>query len=408
MGIPFAVAAALLGGGTGSGEEGEGGGGGGGGGEVPSVPANFQVAIEGNTTITLTWTDATGETYYRLERGTSPTVLDTVVAGAIPAGTTSYQDTSLSNGTTYYYKLTAGNSHGTSAGTDVVSGTPAAPPGEAPDAPSDVAAAMQATNTTIRVTWTDNSADEDQFNIYRSVNGGGYSLLTTAAANAEQYDDTGLTLGNTYAYKVSAENGSGESAEAGPATITNLGAVGTPTGLTATLDGTTTIDLSWSYDDSPPNGDEDGFYVYRDDVLIDTVGAGVTTYEDPGLTAGVVYEYKVSAFNNAGEGSKSASDTAATILPAPSGLAWEFLSVDPVVYRFTWTDNSSTESGFQLEKNDGGFATAAVVGAGVTQVDLDEATYEVAGFAFRVKARGNPGVALSDPSNEVTPTAFEG
>lgn len=403
MSIPFFVAAALLGTGTGSGEES--GGGGGGGGSAPTAPTNFQVAVEGDTSLTLTWTDATGETFYRLERGTSPTNFDTVVEASLAAGTVSYEDTGLTNGVTYYYLLTAGNSNGETAAANNPSGTPSAAPPGTPTAPSNLAAAMQATNTTIRLTWTDNSGNETGFKIYRSVNGGSFSLLTTAAANATQHDDTGLTLGNDYAYKISAENGSGESVQDGPATITNLGAVGIPTGLTATLNGTTQIDLSWSYDDSPPNGDEDGFVIYRDDVQIATTGAGVTTYEDTGLADGTLYSYKVAAQNGAGEGTKSDPDSAATTLPAPSSFAAQFIgdegSPEDGIYRFTWTDNSDNEVAFTLQRNTGGgYGNYSSVAAGVTQADVD--FNDADGHLWRVHADGGPGVSDSDPSNAVT------
>lgn len=403
MSIPFRVASALLGSGTGSGDE-EGGGGGGEPGIAPGTPNNFSAVVASSTQLDLSWTSPTSGgtvTYYRLDRSTDGVNYSTIEA-SLSAATESYNDTGLTTDQIYYYRLYAGNSHGESAPAEESETPTAAPPG-APDAPSDLAAAMQATNTTIRLTWTDNSGDEDQFNIYRSVNGGAFSLLTTTAAGVTQYDDAGLTLGNDYSYKVSAENTGGESLQDGPATVTNLGGVAAPTGLTATVDGTS-IDLAWSYDDSPPNGDEDGFIIYRDDSQLDTVAAGVTTYEDTSPTEGVSHVYEVSAQNGAGEGTRSNSDTAALQPTAPSGFAVEFIGDegDPEsgIYRFTWVDNSNNEALYTLERDTGGgFGNYSSVAADVTQADVEYTNAN--GHTWRVHADGNPGVPDSDPSNSV-------
>lgn len=58
-------------------------------------------------------------------------------------------------------------------------------------------------STGMRLNWTDNSTGEAGFVIYRSVDGGAtYSYLATTPANATFYDDTSLTNGTTYYYRV--------------------------------------------------------------------------------------------------------------------------------------------------------------------------------------------------------------
>ena len=60
----------------------------------------------------------------------------------------------------------------------------------------------------IDLTWQDNSSNETSFQIYRKPGGcaaaGTWSLLKSAAVNAESYSDTSLVIGSTYAYKVRA------------------------------------------------------------------------------------------------------------------------------------------------------------------------------------------------------------
>lgn len=81
-----------------------------------------------------------------------------------------------------------------------------------------------------------------------------------------------------------------------------------PTNLTATAVIASRIDLSWA-DNS---GDETGFNIYRDNVLIDTVAAEATSYQDTGLTSNTLYEYYVTAVNAEGESAASNTDAATT------------------------------------------------------------------------------------------------
>ncbi len=98
---------------------------GGGGQQVtpPTAPTGL-AATAGNMQVALSWTASSGATSYNVKRGTAnggpyPTVL--------PATTTSYTDTTVTNGTAYYYVVSAVNSGGESANSSQVSATPAGP-----------------------------------------------------------------------------------------------------------------------------------------------------------------------------------------------------------------------------------------------------------------------------------------
>src|SRR5690606_41608904 len=59
--------------------------------------------------------------------------------------------------------------------------------------------------TRIDLSWTDNSSDETNFRIERSPDGtSGWTEIATAAANATSYQNTGLTCGTPYYYRVRA------------------------------------------------------------------------------------------------------------------------------------------------------------------------------------------------------------
>ncbi|MBV9450468.1 MAG: hypothetical protein JO345_31720, partial [Streptosporangiaceae bacterium] len=79
-------------------------------------------ATPGNASVHLTWTASAGATSYNIYRGTT-----SGGEGATPVGTAttnSFTDTGLTNGTTYWYKVSATNSAGTSAQSGEVSAMP--------------------------------------------------------------------------------------------------------------------------------------------------------------------------------------------------------------------------------------------------------------------------------------------
>ena len=63
--------------------------------------------------------------------------------------------------------------------------------------------ATAASQTQINLSWTDNSSDETNFRVERSPNGtSGWTEIATVAANTTTYNDTGLTCGTPYYYRV--------------------------------------------------------------------------------------------------------------------------------------------------------------------------------------------------------------
>jgi len=82
------------------------------------------IATAGNAQVSLSWTASAGTITYNVYRGTTPggesaTPIATGITG------TTYMNTGLSNGTTYYYKIAAVNNIGTSAKSSEASATPA-------------------------------------------------------------------------------------------------------------------------------------------------------------------------------------------------------------------------------------------------------------------------------------------
>jgi len=87
----------------------------------PSPPTGLQ-ATAGNAQVSLSWTASAGATSYHVKRSTTSGGPYAQVAAPTAA---SFTDTSLTNGTTYYYVVSALNSLGESANSAPASATPA-------------------------------------------------------------------------------------------------------------------------------------------------------------------------------------------------------------------------------------------------------------------------------------------
>ena len=89
----------------------------------PSAPTNLQ-ATAGNAQVSLTWTASTGATSYNVKRATTSGGPYTEIASPTTAN---FSDTGLTNGTAYYYVVTAVNASGESGNSNQASATPSAP-----------------------------------------------------------------------------------------------------------------------------------------------------------------------------------------------------------------------------------------------------------------------------------------
>jgi hypothetical protein len=80
---------------------------------IPNQPTGF-VGVPNGSSITLRWNDVQNETSYSIERSTSATTGFVQIA-SLSANVISYTDNGLTSGTTYYYRIRASNSAGSSA-----------------------------------------------------------------------------------------------------------------------------------------------------------------------------------------------------------------------------------------------------------------------------------------------------
>src|SRR5713226_3385140 len=208
-----------------------GNGGGGGGGSAPAVPTGL-AATPANAQVNLTWNASSGATGYYVKRSTTSGAEAQIAA----VSTTSYSDNNVTNGTKYYYVVSAYNSYGQSANSAEVNATPTAST-TPPAAPTGLTAS--AGNAQVTLAWSA-SGGATSYHVKRSTtNGSGYTQV--AAPTMTGYLDTGLTNGTIYYYVVSALNVAGESANSSQASATPVNAIAD---VTITVDPTKTKPIS--------------------------------------------------------------------------------------------------------------------------------------------------------------------
>jgi hypothetical protein len=132
-------------------------------------------------------------------------------------------------------------------------------------------------------------------------------------------------------------------------------------------------------------------------VALGSALANQTTFTDSTAVAGTAYSYRVVAFNVAG------STVSNAVQPAPAPTNVLATSQSGPQIRLTWTDNSSNETGFILERSVGGssFAPLTVVGSNITTY-TDTAVVAGQSYMYRVAASDTGGQSTFTLSSAVS------
>jgi hypothetical protein len=358
----------------------------------PDVVTGLVATASGSTTINLSWNaDTTAApnqaTSYEVWRSADGNASWTQIA-TVAAPTLSYSDTSLSDGTTRYYRVNAVNCYDSANPSSNANATTAA--AVVPNAPSNVFVNPAfATNASLRVAWEDNSGNETGFEIDRRIADdqlqyGSWSNIATVGANTTSYTNTGLTEASLYDYRVRAVNATGNSAYGTGNTTFGWTNPNAPSNFTVTSSTSSSVSLSWT-DNSTRNTSYLLQYKLSGNSFwtnATSPGANATSATISGLTPDRTYNFRIAAERGAVATSSfietSGSTLAAIPAPptAPTGVSAS-ASTTAVAVTVTWTDASSDENGFYIYRNTSNTTTGATLlnstGAGV-QSYTDNAT----------------------------------
>ena len=315
---------------------------------TPADPSNLSFTGITASSLTLNWNDNSGnETGFEIYRSLNSLFGYSLVTTTAP-GAESYQDNGLNDNTQYFYRIratgTGGNSPYLTGDATTLLAAPAAPSG---------LGFTDITNSSIRLSWTDNSDNEAGFEILRSTSSGGpYSSVATVTAGVTTYNNTGLNDNTQYFYRVSAYNIGGSSSYISGNATTLPNPPSTPSNLAFADVTTNSIRLNWR----DRSNNEDGFEIRRSTspggpfLQVATVGANVETYNDVGLTGNTRYYYQLYAYNTGGySGFDEGNEITLMNAPdAPTNLTFSNITESSI--RLNWTDNSNNESGFEIRR----------------------------------------------------------
>ncbi|NVM20170.1 MAG: fibronectin type III domain-containing protein [Desulfobacterales bacterium] len=267
-----------------------------------------------------------------------------------------------------------------------------------PETPGELAVTA-VSDTQIDLSWTDNSYDETGFSIERKAESDvTYEETATVAANVKTYADTNLDDSTTYYYLIRAYNSAGNSGYCDEVNATTYPAA--PSDLSATAVSSSEIDLSWTDNSSG----ETGFSIERkteSDVTYEErarVAANVKTYADTNLDDSTTYHYRIRAYNSDGNSGYCDEVNATTHFGAPSDLSATAVSSTEI--DLSWTDNSSGETGFSIERkseSEEAYAEISTVGANVATYS-DDTVEPYITYYYRVSGYNDEG--YSAYSNE--------
>ena len=185
--------------------------------EIPAPPTNLSTTTQSAFSISLVWSDnSNNEAGFKIERASAFAGPYSVIHTTNP-NTQYYLNSSLLPSTLYFYRVTAYNSAGQSAYTNIdstltLSYNPAPPQN------------LQVTATTansVSLAWIDMSNNETGFAVERAVGAAGsFEPLANTAVNAQTYTDYQCLPLTLYKYRVKAFNAYASSAYSNTVEIT--------------------------------------------------------------------------------------------------------------------------------------------------------------------------------------------
>ena len=346
---------------------------------VPSAPINLAASIVSASEIDLAWTNtANNQTGFEIDRSTDGTHFS--AAGVVGAGASTFADTGLAAGQTYWYRVLATNSVGNSAPSNTVIATTLAAnatqvylsdlkwtsatvgygtihldqsingnpitlrgtkyaKGIGTHAVSQIVYSLGGAYTTFK---SDVGVDDEvsgQGSVIFQVIGDGKTLYTSGAlTGSSAVAHVNVSVAGVQQLTLLATNGVAgidyDHADwAGAVLLGTPAAPAAPSNLTAAATSASQINLTWTNNASNQTGIElDRSTDGTNFTVLTNLGAATTTYSDTGLAANTTYSYRVLATNSTGSSPPSNVAQGTTFATTPvttylSSLTWTSATV---------------------------------------------------------------------------------
>jgi hypothetical protein len=287
-------------------------------------------------------------------------------------------------------------------------------PATPPNAPTNLEA--QAFPDRVSLGWSDNSSNETGFRIERRIGSGSWVVLTNTGANSSNsafYNDNSTQPRTTYSYRIIAFNNHGTSNASNTVTLTTP--AGKPGSFTLSNDppvwdatlARPKVNLRWN-----ASTDAGNYAVHRVGATPQAGISGLSFTDSSGTVAGATYNYFVRASNAAGT---TDSNTITVTMPnaplvapnAPTNLEAQAF---PDRVSLGWSDNSSNETGFRIERRIGSGSWVVLTNTSANSSNSafynDNSAQPRTSYSYRIFAFNNQGT--SNASNIVTLTTPAG
>ena len=294
---------------------------------VPETPSGLGATQPSQSTVLLNWQDnSDDEDGFRIERSLSPASGFSQV-GSVGKDAFSYTAPGLNAATTYYFRVCAFNSVGSSSYTGTVQAKTLDAPTNPPTPPSNLQAG-QPTRTLVLLEWQDKSNNEDGFKLERSSTpNSGFAIVRTFNAGTDSCTISHLTPGSTYYFRVNAFNSAGTSSYTNTVSVTTLDTPGTPPAAPSNLQSSqlthSSIHLSWQKNSNNEIGFkvEMSLFASGGFAEIASEGAGAATTTISNLNPSTTYYFRVYAYNAVGNSAYSNTVNATTLADPPPASA---------------------------------------------------------------------------------------
>lgn len=327
----------------------------------------------GNGSLRVKWTAVDNAASYRVYR--CEQVNGSYKKIATVSGTTSYDDTSVTNGKTYYYKVRAMYADGSSTEyADSVSGCSLDQ--------TIISYVRSKESKHLKIGWESVIGAEGYYVYRKNADTGKYEQIAKLASSETSYIDTVVADATKYYYRVKAYNTSNEKEGVGQVSHSKGGkSLAVPEITKLVSKNKSTLQITWSKVSGAT-----GYYIKRSTSkgsgykTVAAITSGSTVeYKDTSVTAGEKYYYKVQAYHVSGDiKGYSGYGSAHSGRTAPKTKITSVTSKNETTLTITW-NKASGASGYLIKRaksKDGTYKTIATVTSGST-VSYDDVTVSV-------------------------------
>jgi hypothetical protein len=376
-----------------------------------STPTNL-AAVAGVSQVLVSWdspaTPAAPVSGYRLYRATSATGTYTLTATVVGESTVEHIDATVSNGTTYFYRIEAYGPGGTSP-RSITFPTAGVTSRGIPAAAVITSATTGNARITVNFSYTTTvAAPVEQIVVAR--NGEPYTILSSLSGGTGSFTDTTVINAVTYTYTLTTRNSVTSGPSVTTAQLTPYAPPAAPS-FTSVTAGIGQVSTAWTQVTGTEQAPVDGYRLYRSTsattgftLVATTVGQSSTAHVDTTVSNGTTYYYQVETFGSGGTSPRSASSAAVRPLgvPAPAVLGTITVGNASITVNFTTTSTTAAPADQILVERNG--ETWRTLTSG-TKSFSDTTVINGVGYTYVLRTANSVAVSTQVSTGVLTPYA---